>query len=248
MDVGKWPIFTLLSPQEIASIRKACVFGTSANEALYVTDNDEVFVFGLNYSNCLGTGDNQSTLVPKKLEALCGKKIKSLSYGSGPHVLLSTEDGVVYAWGHNGYSQLGNGTTNQGIAPIQVCTNLLIKQVVEVACGSHHSMALAADGEVFAWGYNNCGQVGSGSTANQPTPRKVTNCLHIKRVVSIACGQTSSMAVLDNGEVYGWGYNGNGQLGLGNNGNQLTPVSGRFAQRVCEPDCLRLCTHASTNR
>lgn len=42
MDVGKWPIFTLLSPQEIASIRKACVFGTSANEALYVTDNDEV--------------------------------------------------------------------------------------------------------------------------------------------------------------------------------------------------------------
>lgn len=42
MDVGKWPIFTLLSPQEIASIRKACVFGTSASEALYVTDNDEV--------------------------------------------------------------------------------------------------------------------------------------------------------------------------------------------------------------
>lgn len=91
MDVGKWPIFTLLSPHEIASIRKACVFGTSANEALYVTDSDEVFVFGLNYSSCLGTGDNHSTLVPKKLEALCGKKIKSLSYGSGPHVLLSTE-------------------------------------------------------------------------------------------------------------------------------------------------------------
>ncbi|XP_034521022.1 RCC1 and BTB domain-containing protein 1 isoform X1 [Ailuropoda melanoleuca] len=233
VDVGKWPIFTLLSPQEITSIRKACVFGTSANEALYVTDNDEVFVFGLNYSNCLGTGDNQSTLVPKKLEALCGKKIKSLSYGSGPHVLLSTEDGVVYAWGHNGYSQLGNGTTNQGIAPIQVCTNLLIKQVVEVACGSHHSMALAADGEVFAWGYNNCGQVGSGSTTNQPTPRKVTNCLHIKRVVGIACGQTSSMAVLDNGEVYGWGYNGNGQLGLGNNGNQLTPVRVAALHSVC---------------
>ncbi|KAI4565134.1 hypothetical protein MJT46_009477 [Ovis ammon polii x Ovis aries] len=233
VDVGKWPIFTLLSPQEIASIRKACVFGTSANEALYVTDSDEVFVFGLNYSNCLGTGDNQSTLVPKKLDALCGKKIKSLSYGSGPHVLLSTEDGVVYAWGHNGYSQLGNGTTNQGLAPIQVCTNLLIKQVVEVACGSHHSMALAADGEVFAWGYNNCGQVGSGSTANQPTPRKVTNCLHIKRVVGIACGQTSSMAVLDNGEVYGWGYNGNGQLGLGNNGNQLTPVRVAALHSVC---------------
>jgi hypothetical protein len=42
VDVGKWPIFTLLSPQEAGSIRKACVFGTSANEAIYVTDNDEV--------------------------------------------------------------------------------------------------------------------------------------------------------------------------------------------------------------
>ena len=42
VDVGKWPIFTLLSPHEIASIRKACVFGTSSNEALYVTYSDEV--------------------------------------------------------------------------------------------------------------------------------------------------------------------------------------------------------------
>ncbi|PKU34565.1 rcc1 and btb domain-containing protein 1 [Limosa lapponica baueri] len=219
VDVGKWPIFTLLSPQEIASIRKACVFGTSANEAIYITHNDEVFVFGLNCSNCLGTGDNQSTIVPKKLEALCGKKISSLSYGSGPHVVLCTEDGEVYAWGHNGYSQLGNGTTNQGITPLQVCTNLLVKKVVEVACGSHHSMALSFDGDLYAWGYNNCGQVGSGSTANQPTPRRVSNCLQCKMVVGIACGQTSSMAVVNNachsahtsaaktqsGQVYMWG-------------------------------------------
>uniref|UniRef100_A0A8C3B7U0 RCC1 and BTB domain containing protein 1 n=1 Tax=Cairina moschata TaxID=8855 RepID=A0A8C3B7U0_CAIMO len=233
VDVGKWPIFTLLSPQEIASIRKACVFGTSANEAIYITHNDEVFVFGLNCSNCLGTGDNQSTIVPKKLEALCGKKISSLSYGSGPHVLLCTEDGEVYAWGHNGYSQLGNGATNQGITPVQVCTNLLIKRVVEVACGSHHSMALSADGDLYAWGYNNCGQVGSGSTANQPTPRRVSNCLQGKMVVSIACGQTSSMAIVNNGEVYGWGYNGNGQLGLGNNGNQLTPCRVAALHGVC---------------
>lgn len=54
MDVGKWPIFTLLSPQEIASIRKACVFGTSANEALYVTDNDEVRIFQNLEFNCKG--------------------------------------------------------------------------------------------------------------------------------------------------------------------------------------------------
>ena len=44
-----------------------------------------------------------------------------------------------------------------------------------------------------------------------------------RKVIAVTCGQTSSMAVLENGEVYGWGYNGNGQLGLGNNINQLTP-------------------------
>ncbi|XP_013130754.1 RCC1 and BTB domain-containing protein 1 isoform X1 [Oreochromis niloticus] len=233
VDVTKWPIFSLMGPQELASIRKACVFGSSANEAIYITNDDEVFVFGLNCSNCLGTGDSLSTIVPKKLDFLSGRKVVSLSYGSGPHILLATEDGELFAWGHNGYSQLGNGTTNQGVAPVLVSANLLNKKVTEVACGSHHSMALTDTGEVYAWGYNNCGQVGSGSTANQPTPRRVSSCLQNKVAVSIVCGQTSSLAVVDNGEVYGWGYNGNGQLGLGNNGNQVTPCRLVGLQGLC---------------
>ena len=42
VDVSKWPLFTLLGPQDISSIRQACVFGTSANEAIYITHDDEV--------------------------------------------------------------------------------------------------------------------------------------------------------------------------------------------------------------
>lgn len=57
-------------------------------------------------------------------------------------------DGEVFAWGHNGYSQLGNGTTNHGLTPALVSTNLLNKKVTEVSCGSHHTIALTADGEV----------------------------------------------------------------------------------------------------
>lgn len=74
--------------------------------------------------------------------------IISLESDFYPKLKCFFADGEVYAWGHNGYSQLGNGATNQGITPVQVCTNLLIKRVVEVACGSHHSMALSADGDV----------------------------------------------------------------------------------------------------
>lgn len=51
----------------------------------------QVFVFGLNCSNCLGTGDSLSTIVPKKLDFLSGRKVVSLTYGSGPHILLATE-------------------------------------------------------------------------------------------------------------------------------------------------------------
>ncbi|KAG7234463.1 hypothetical protein INR49_004797 [Caranx melampygus] len=233
VDVSKWPLFSLLSAEELSTLRQACVFGTSANEAIYITHGNEVFVFGVNCSSCLGTGDSLSTIVPKKLDFLRGKKVISLSYGSGPHILLATEDGQLFAWGHNGYSQLGNGATSQGLSPVLVTANLQNKKVKEVACGSHHSMALTQDGEVFAWGYNNCGQIGSGSTANQPYPRKVTGCLQGKSAVGITCGQTSSMALLDNGEVYGWGYNGNGQLGVGNNGNQLTPCRLTGLQGLC---------------
>ena len=54
---------------------------------------------------------------------------------------------------------------------------------------------------MFAWGQNNCGQVGSGMSTNQSAPRKVNSAIGPKRTISIACGQTSSMAVLENGEV-----------------------------------------------
>uniref|UniRef100_A0A8C6UBI5 Regulator of chromosome condensation (RCC1) and BTB (POZ) domain containing protein 1 n=1 Tax=Neogobius melanostomus TaxID=47308 RepID=A0A8C6UBI5_9GOBI len=232
VDLSRWPLFSLLAPEELAVIRQACVFGTSANEAIYITHSNEVFVMGLNCSGCLGTGDSLSTIVPKKVDFLRGKKAVSLSYGSGPHVLLAT-DGELYTWGHNGYSQLGNGSTNQGLSPVLVTANLTNKRVTQVCSGSHHSLALTHDGEVFAWGYNNCGQIGSGSTANQPYPRRVTGFLQGRTAMSISCGQTSSMSVCDNGEVFGWGYNGNGQLGIGNNGNQMTPCRVQALQGVC---------------
>jgi len=65
----------------------------------------------------------------------------------------------VYSWGHNSYMQLGNGGTAPGLVPT-LLSRTVGKSVTQIACGSHHSMLLTVDGEVFAWGYNNCGQVG----------------------------------------------------------------------------------------
>ncbi|XP_030056338.1 RCC1 and BTB domain-containing protein 2 isoform X1 [Microcaecilia unicolor] len=232
VDVGKWPIFALCSEEERKSVRQAYIFGSSGNEVLYVTENDEVFVLGTNCSGCLGTGDIQSIIEPRRLETLCGKQLTCVSFGNGPHIVVITTEGEVYSWGHNAYCQLGNGTTNPGLLPCLVTTNLVNKQATAVACGSHHSMVLTSDGEVYSWGYNNSGQVGSGSTANQPVPRRVTSCLNKKYVISIACGQLSSTAVTDKGEVYVWGYSGNGQLGLGNSCNLQTPCKVMALQGV----------------
>ncbi|XP_034282767.1 RCC1 and BTB domain-containing protein 2 isoform X5 [Pantherophis guttatus] len=223
LDVGKWPLFALHSQEELKLIRQVCVFGSAGNEVLYATENDEVFALGTNCSGSLGIGDVQSSIEPRRINILCGKKLASLSYGSGPHVVLATTEGEVYAWGHNAYSQLGNGTTSHSYIPCQISTNLVNKKVIEVACGSHHSMVLTADGEVYVWGYNGNGQLGLGNGGNQPTPCRIAALqgIHVQR---IACGYAHTLVLTDEGHIYAWGANSYGQLGTGNRSNQLHPV------------------------
>ena len=63
----------------MAQIRVACVYGNVGNEALMITKDDEVWAVGSNGAGCLGLGDMQSTLFPKKLEPLCSKVISCYS-------------------------------------------------------------------------------------------------------------------------------------------------------------------------
>lgn len=227
--LSKWPIFSLLDEAFLRSIRRAAVFGSTANEAVVVTDKDEVFAFGSNNNSCLGLGDNKSTLAPRRVEQLCKKGIVEFVFGSGPHVLAVSDIGEVFSWGHNGYGQLGQGavvplTTNStGGFPQRIQAALSGKKLVKVACGGHHTVALTTEGEVYAWGYNSCGQVGSGNTTNQSTPRKVELSPEGVDCSSIACGQASSVALTVSGKLVTWGCNGNGQLGIGSTTNQSVP-------------------------
>ena len=59
LDTDKWPIFSLLDVDFLATVKTACVFGSSGNEALLVTNADEVYVLGSNCSGCLGIGKIQ---------------------------------------------------------------------------------------------------------------------------------------------------------------------------------------------
>ncbi|XP_053998303.1 RCC1 and BTB domain-containing protein 1-like isoform X1 [Hylaeus anthracinus] len=223
MSLQNWPVFSFLEPKFISKIHMVIVYGSLGNEALIVTKDKMVYGVGKNACGCLGTGDHDGTLCPKKVDALRNKDIKLFAYGKGPHVLALTADGQVYSWGYNTYYELGNGTTTQGSRPVLVGGTLSDKFVVDIACGGHHSLALTDDGVVYAWGKNSLGQVAATVHVYQSTPSRVHSTLADKKVVCISCGHSSSIAVTNDGEVYSWGSNATGQLGIGNYINQLIP-------------------------
>jgi YD repeat-containing protein len=137
----------------------------------------------------------------------------------GWHSLAVKADGTVWAWGYNGNSELGDGTTTQRAAPVQVGGSLA--GVTKVAAGRYHSLALKADGTVKAWGFNGDGELGDGTTTNRTTPVS-TNTL--ADVAVLAAGEWHSVAAKADGSVWTWGYNGDGQLGDGTFTTRTSPV------------------------
>ncbi|MHC5055214.1 MAG: RCC1 domain-containing protein [Planctomycetota bacterium] len=101
--------------------------------------------------------------------------VQAIAAGWKHTVALGT-DGSVWAWGHNDRGQLGDGTRTSRATPVQVVgpggTGVLTG-IQQIAAGYLHTVALKADGTVWAWGRNDCGQLGDGTTTNTETPVQV---------------------------------------------------------------------------
>ncbi|XP_065335616.1 RCC1 and BTB domain-containing protein 1-like [Cloeon dipterum] len=203
--LNKWKLFVLLSKEVKQNIRLAIVFGRNA---IFVMRDDDVYGFGINANGCLGIGDTQPHTKPEKIQILCGQNVIGLEHGGFKtkfSVFAICSSGTLFAWGKNERGELGLGTKEYTMVPTKVEGDLEGKRVVQVACGKSHTLVLTSDGEVFAFGSNDYGQLGLGNTVDTSHPKKVNGLLAGRFVTAVACGFVMSFALLDTGEVITWG-------------------------------------------
>ncbi len=129
--------------------------------------------------------------------------------GGYQHTAAIRADGSLWAWGYNGYGQLGDGTTTNKNYPVKVGT---ATNWVQVSSGYYHIMAIKSDGTLWGWGYNGYGQIGDGTVTNRSTPVQIGSATNW---VKVECGIHHTAALNSDGTLYIWGYNGYGQIGDG---------------------------------
>lgn len=128
------------------------------------------------------------------------------------HALAVLEPrGRVAAWGMNGYGQLGTGQPPQSrsphLAPSPALVRGLPRDIVQVAAGGRHSLALSRSGQVWVWGLNDADMLGLGMAAQHiKTPQRIKRMLEHEPVVQVCAGTRHSAALTRRGALYEWGW------------------------------------------
>jgi alpha-tubulin suppressor-like RCC1 family protein len=159
-----------------------------------------VWAWGGAYTS-LGNGYTQTAYSPVQMHI---DHVKQIS-GGYRHSLLLKDDGTVWAVGGNEHGQLGNGKQSADITvePIQVEG---LQDMIGIAAGDDHSLALRKDGTVWAWGGNQNGQLGIDGNSNQLKPIQVKG---LSGIVTISAAMSESAALDNGGLIWAWGLDHN---------------------------------------
>ncbi|MCM3700233.1 S-layer homology domain-containing protein [Paenibacillus macerans] len=181
-----------------------------------LTSSGEVWSWGRGDYGQMGNGSSASRAYPVLAQGMT--KVVAVDSGVRGSIAVKA-DGTVWTWGSNSNGQLGVGSLDNSTVPGRVPG---LSDVIAVSGAlSYHSMALKRDGTVWAWGKNDNGELGDGTTTQSTTPVQVAGLTGVK---AIAAGGYFSLALKNDGTVWAWGYNGNGELGDGTNTQRTTPV------------------------
>ncbi len=221
-----------VTPVQVQGLSNVAAIAEGGGFSLALERDGTVWSWGGNLDGELGLGqvgpnggtDYSAHPHPARLTAL--GNVVAIAAGDS-HALALTADGHVWAWGEGFRGALGLGgdpqsTTDNQPVPVPVPGLAGIKAI---AAGSQTSLALATDGGVWAWGDNEDGEVGDGTTADRSSPRRVAG---LSAIAAIAAGGHHDVALDANGSVWGWGEDGSGQVGVpataacGDNGGCVT--------------------------
>ncbi len=174
---------------------------------MVITEDGQLLAFGGNRNGQLGLDDNDARNTPTPVPI--PGKVKAISAGSY-HTMVITEDGRLYAFEDNNVGQLGLGHNDDKNTPIQVP---IAGKVKAVSAGVGHTMVITENGRLFAFGWNNRGQLGLGDNDNKNTPTLVERIPG--RVKAVSAGVWYTMVITEDGQLLAFGFNGFGELGLG---------------------------------
>ncbi|TFK11755.1 chromodomain-helicase-DNA-binding protein 7 [Platysternon megacephalum] len=194
--------------------------GCGLRHTVFVLDDGTVYTCGCNDLGQLG--HEKSRKRPEHVGALDAQNIVSVSCGEA-HTLALNDKGQVYAWGLATDGQLGLPGTEECIRIPRNIKSLSDIQIMQVACGYCHSLALSKGSEVYSWGQNKYGQLGIGyEFKKQTSPQLIKSLLGIP-FAQIAAGGAHSFVLTLSGAVFGWGRNKFGQLGLNDENDRYVP-------------------------
>ncbi len=191
------------TPVTVSGLTGITAISTQRLHTLALKSDGTVWSWGKDYYGELGDGGtNLDKATPVQVSGLTG--IIAIAAG-GNHSLALKSDGTVWSWGHNSNGQLGDGTTTDRGAPVAVAGGLT--GVVAIAAGYHHSIAVKSDGTVRAWGINQYGNLGDGTTTQRNSPVTVTG---LTGITSAGARTELSFFLKNDGTVWGCGQAWNG--------------------------------------
>ncbi|XP_011296686.1 probable E3 ubiquitin-protein ligase HERC4 isoform X3 [Fopius arisanus] len=178
-----------------------------------VTQHPDMFCWGSTVHGELGLGgiEDENIRVPTEVSFAKAIQVAEISCGENYTVLMTT-DGHLYSCGNNDYGQLGHLQPRKRFQQLPSLDAFIFRKI---SCGGYHTLAINEWGQLFTWGCNFEGQLGLNSQIPMEETPRMVRTLNASVIVQVSGGLKHALALTNNGELYSWGSNTEGQLGLG---------------------------------
>ncbi|MGH7256889.1 MAG: RCC1 domain-containing protein [Nitrospiraceae bacterium] len=207
------------TPQDVVGLMtRVTAVAAGERHTCALTTTGGVKCWGNNHDGELGDGTKKDRITPVDVVGLT-TGVTAITTG-WRHACALTTAGGVKCWGNNHDGQLGDGTEEGGLTPVDVSG--LTSGVTAIAARGRYTCALTSVGGVKCWGNNHDGQLGDGTRTDRNAPVDVTGLT--SGVKAIATGWRHSCALMTAGGMTCWGNNHDGELGDGTGVDKKTPV------------------------